>query len=310
MVDWRLKLAAWVTAWRSTPVERSTPAQARAQMRASVRSAGPFLGRAPALPVVDEHRVAGVLVRRYLPTASGGALPAVVYFHGGGWVVGDLDTHDNVCRALAAASGAAVVSVDYRLAPEAPFPAAWDDARAVVTALRSGGAALGLDGARLAVAGDSAGGNLAAAVALVEPALRGQLLVYPVVDCVDEAPSYAAFATGHFLTRDSMRHYVRTYLPKVEDRARVEASPLRHPGALAGAPPALVVLAEADVLRDEGLAYAEALRAAGVPVESLMGRGMLHGYFNLLGLGEAQRVMARAGAWLRERLASGLTTSR
>lgn len=302
MVDWRLKLAAWVTELLSTPTERLSPAANRAQMRASIKRAGAMLGKAPGLPVVDAHVVAGVPVRRYRPVASTEALPAVVYFHGGGWVVGDLDTHDGVCRWLAAQSGASVVAVGYRLAPEHPFPAAYDDAKAVVEALLRDGAPLGVDGARLAVAGDSAGGNLAAATALTVKGLRAQLLVYPVVDCVAESASYAAFATGHFLTREAMRYFVRSYLPAEADRARVEASPLRHPGALAGAPPALVVTAEADVLRDEGLAYVEALRTAGAQVEAESGRGMLHGFFNLQGLGEPRRVMGRSAAWLRERL--------
>jgi acetyl esterase len=302
MVDWRLRLAAWVTARFSTPTEQATPAQARAELRASVKHAGPLADRAVTLPVVDEHVVAGVKVRRYLPEAPGSPRPGVVYFHGGGWLAGDLETHDGVCRALCAASGAAVIAVDYRLAPEHRFPAAHEDAKAVVQALQRDGAALGVDGARLAVAGDSAGGNLAAVVALQVSGLRGQVLVYPITDCVEESPSYDAFATGHFLTRAAMRHFIRTYLPEAADRARVEASPLRHAEAFAGAPPALVITAEADVLRDEGRAYAEALRRAGVDVEALEGRGMLHGFFNLQGLGEAKRVMARTGAWLRQRL--------
>lgn len=302
MVDWRLRLAAWVVARLETPAERLTPQEQRAQLRASVKSAWLLSGRAPALPVVDAHVVAGVNVRRYRPVASAQALPGIVYFHGGGWVAGDLDTHDGVCRALAAQSGAAVVAVDYRLAPEHPFPAAHDDAKAVVEALQRDGAALGVDGARLAVAGDSAGGNLAAATSLTVKGLRAQLLVYPVLDCVEESPSYEAFATGHFLTREAMRTFVRSYLPSVEDRARLEASPLRHRDKLPGAPPALVVTAEADVLRDEGLAYVEALRAAGVEVESESGRGMLHGFMNLQGVGEARRVMARSSAWLTNRL--------
>lgn len=304
MVDWRLRLAAWVTEKLSVPTERLTPAQNRAQMRATVKRGGLLLGKAPQLPVVDAHAVAGVPVRRYRRASSPEPSPGVVYFHGGGWVQGDLDTHDNVCRWLASLSGATVVAVDYRLAPEHPFPAAYDDAKAVVEALQRDGAALGVDGARLAVAGDSAGGNLAAATALAVTGLRAQLLVYPVVDCVDESPSYAAFATGHFLTREAMRYFVRSYLPAEADRARVEASPLRHRDRLSGAPPALVVTAEADVLRDEGLAYVDALRAAGVAVEAEAGRGMLHGFFNLQGLGEARRVMTRSAGWLRERLDS------
>ena len=303
MVDWRLRLAAWVTARFSTPTELASPQQARAELRASVKRAGMLTGRPVPLPVVDEHVLAGVKVRRYLPAAAGSPVPAVVFFHGGGWLAGDLDTHDGVCRALCAASGAAVVAVDYRLAPERRFPAAHDDAKAVVQALQADGAALGVDGARLAVAGDSAGGNLAAATALAVKGLRAQVLVYPITDCVEESPSYAAFATGHFLTREAMRHFIRTYLPEPADRARLEASPLRHPAALAGAPPALVLTAEADVLCDEGRRYAEALRRAGVDVEEDEGRGMLHGFFNLQGLGEARRVMARTGAWLRQRLA-------
>jgi acetyl esterase len=302
MVDWRLKLAAWVTERRSVPTERLSPEANRAQLRASVRQARYLTGKPPALPAVDDHVVAGVPVRRYRPVDSSALLPAVVFFHGGGWMVGDLDTHDGVCRALAAQSGATVVAVDYRLAPEHPCPAAFEDARAVVAALQRDGAALGLDGARLAVAGDSAGGNLAAAVSLSVRGLRGQLLIYPVVDCVAESASYEAFPTGHFLTRAAMRHYIRAYAPTAEARGRVEVSPLRHPAQHAHAPPALVVVAEADVLRDEGLAYAAALRAAGVAAEAEVGRGMLHGFINLQALGEPRRVLGRSARWLAERL--------
>ncbi|MEW5742866.1 MAG: alpha/beta hydrolase [Myxococcota bacterium] len=303
MVDWRLRLAAWVTERLSTPPWKTTPAEARAQLRASVRRARWLTGKPPAVALVRDEAVAGVPVRRYRPVDSTEALPGVVYFHGGGWVQGDLETHDGVCRALCLASGASVVAVDYRLAPEHPYPAAHEDARAVVRALQRNGGAFGLDGARLAVAGDSAGGNLAAAVALSLKGLRAQVLVYPVLDCVDESASYATFATGHFLTREDMRFFIRSYLPREEDRHGLDASPLRHPGALAGAPPAFVLTAEADVLRDEGQAYTRALEAAGVEVESDAGRGMLHGFFNLQALGEARRTMRRAGEWLRRKLA-------
>lgn len=305
MVDWRLRIAAWVTEKTSTPTEALPPPRARAQMSTTIRATTPWLlGRPARVASVEDRPIASVPTRVYRHGA--GAAPAVVYFHGGGWVVGGLDTHDGVCRALASQTGATVISVDYRLAPEHAFPAAFDDAVAVTRFVAANGKELGLSPGVVAVAGDSAGGNLAAAVALRARdeaiALRGQLLVYPVTDCAAESSSYADFATGHFLTRETMRYFVRQYLPRHEDRRRPEASPLHAPSA-AGVAPAFVVTAEADVLRDEGRAYAEKLRREGVAVEHAEGTGMLHGFFSMLALRIPREVMARATQWLTARLA-------
>jgi acetyl esterase len=224
-------------------------------------------------------------VRVYRPSLDP-ALPGVVYAHGGGWVLADLELHDATCRDLAAGSGAAVVSVDYRKAPEHPFPAAFDDCRAVTEALLAG--AFGVDGSRVAVAGDSAGGNLAAALALDlrdRPSPTGhhlvhQVLIYPLVDArIGRTPSYARFADGFFLTARDMAYFVDSYARGADPR-----DPRLSPAAAAdpaGLPPATVVLAEADPLVDEGRAYAERLRAAGVPVELRVYPGQVHPFVAL-----------------------------
>jgi len=234
-------------------------------------------------------------------------LPAYVYFHGGGWVIGDLETHDVLCRQLTAASGAGVVAVDYRLAPEHKFPAAADDAWVATRWVVDHAAELGLDGARLAVGGDSAGGNLAAVVALMArddggPAIRQQVLIYPVTDVMRETRSYADFADGYMLTRDSMRWFVAHYLRSKDDARDWRVSPLRAP-SLAGLPPALIVTAGFDPLRDEGEMYAGRLRDAGVMVDYVCYGGMVHGF---AGMGKlidtAQRVVSLIGDTLRQAL--------
>jgi acetyl esterase len=225
-----------------------------------------------------------VPLRLYRPAGVADAEPLPVYvsFHGGGWVMGDLDTHDVVCRQLAAQSGACVVSVDYRLAPEHKFPAAAHDAWAAVRWIVAHAAQLDLDPGRLAVGGESAGATLAAVVALLArdagaPAIALQVLLYPVTDLAAETRSYAQFADGYMLTRDAMRWFKAQYLAKPEDAADWRASPLRAP-SLAGLPPALIITAGFDPLRDEGEAYAERLRAAGVTVDYVCYGGMIHGF--------------------------------
>ncbi|HEY8813317.1 MAG TPA: alpha/beta hydrolase [Candidatus Dormibacteraeota bacterium] len=223
-------------------------------------------------------------IRLYAPEASY-PLPILAFFHGGGWVTGDLDTHDSACRGLANRASCLVVAVDFRCAPEHRFPAALEDCWAAVEWLGREGAELGGDPARLALCGDSAGGNLAAAVALRArdrggPPIAAQLLVYPVLDCNLETPSYVAKATGYGLTRDSMRWYWEQYLGEDGNGLASEASPLRT-GDLAGLPPALVVTCEHDPLHDEGVAYARRLAAAGVRVEQIDEEGMIHGYFRM-----------------------------
>jgi acetyl esterase len=249
-----------------------------------------------------------VPARLYVPEGAPAASAALVYFHGGGWVIGSPDTHENLCRALANRSGARVVSVDYRLAPEHRWPAAAEDCYAVTCHLAEQGAALGVDGARLAVAGDSAGGNLAAVVALLArerggPRLRHQVLLYPVTDHDFERPSYRENGADYFLTTEAMRWFWDHYVPDPGDRDDWRAAPLRAE-KLAGLPPATVLTAEYDPLRDEGEAYAERLREAGVPTTLRRYDGQIHGFVSMLDLLEAGRRAAdEIGAALRRALA-------
>lgn len=242
-----------------------------------------------------------VPARVYVPDAGPSPLPVVVYFHGGGWVLGGIESHDGTCRSLANASGAVVVSVDYRLAPEHPFPAAVEDCWAATVWVAEHAVELGADGSRLAVAGDSAGGNLAAVVALLArdagaPAVRGQLLVYPVTDASMSHPSIEENGEGYFLTKADMDWFYGHYAP---DRpADWRLSPLL--ADCSGAPPALVLTAEFDPLRDEGEAYAQRLGDAGVPVEVSRKNGLIHGFFGMTAaVDEARRSMDEAAAALR-----------
>lgn len=222
-------------------------------------------------------------LRVYTPPGDG-PHPAIVYFHGGGWVLYELDTFNPICRDLAHFTGATVVSVAYRLAPEHPFPAAVDDAHAAVRWVAEHGAEIDVDGRRIAVAGDSAGGNLAAVMALrcrdEGPPLAFQLLLNPVTDHDFDTGSYHEFADGHFLTRPQMHWYWDRYLPETARRDHPWASPLRAPD-LAGLAPALVLTAECDPLRDEGEAYAARLAGAGVDVGLVRTPGVIHGFLNL-----------------------------
>jgi acetyl esterase/lipase len=217
-------------------------------------------------------------VRVFVPTAEPGPHPVLVYFHGGGWVIGDLDTHDGTARAIAEGSGATVVSVGYRLAPENPFPAAIDDCVAAIRWVAE-------HAAELAVGGDSAGGNLAA-VAAVElrdtpVELRFQLLIYPVTDGTMTRPSIDANAEGYFLTKDTMDWFWEQYMG-ARDRTDRRVSPMHVPDeALAGLPPALIITAEYDPLRDEGEAYGARLVGAGVPVTTSRYDGVIHGFFSM-----------------------------
>jgi acetyl esterase/lipase len=220
-------------------------------------------------------------VRVYTP-AGQGPFPVVVFFHGGGWVVGTIDTYDPLCRALAAAVPAVVVSVGYRLAPEHRWPAAAEDAYAATLWASRHAAELGGAQHRLAVAGDSAGGNLAAVVALAArdlggPAIGFQLLVYPALDAAADTASWAEFADGFYLTAAGMRWYWDHYLGGADGTAP-DASPLRA-AFFGGLPPALVLVADHDILRDEGEAYAARLREAGVAATASRCEGMVHGFF-------------------------------
>jgi len=274
------------------PMEQMTPAQARESMR--TRTAG--LGPVEDVARVDDHAVpveaGNITVRSYTP-AGGGPFPALVFFHGGGWVIGDVDTHDGICRSLANAAGCVVASVDYRLAPEHKYPAAAEDAFAATRWIAREGARLGVDTGRLAVGGDSAGGNLAAAVALMArerggPELALQVLVYPVTHHAFDTNSYQKHADGYLLTRDAMRWFWAHYLRRAEDGAQPHASPLLA-RSLEGLPPALVITAEYDPLCDEGEAYAARLGQAGVPVTLTRYAGMIHGFIRMINLVDKAR---------------------
>lgn len=243
-------------------------------------------------------------LRAYRPHSAHAELPALVFFHGGGWVVGDLDTHDHLCRHLAFAGDVVVLAVDYRLAPEHPFPAAVDDCLAAFRWAHANAAELGLDPARVAVGGDSAGGNLAAVVCLAArddgPALPAfQLLIYPCVDFTADNASLRDNATGYLLTRTALEQFYDWYAGTTQDRRDWRVSP-QWAATHAGLPPALVQTAEFDPLRDEGIAYAETLRAAGVAVEHRQYAGMVHGFARMGGrVDRGRRALDDAAAALR-----------
>ena len=273
-------LLAGLAAQGAPPVTALTPQEARAQMLQGTA----LLGEPPTIARSEDRVIpgpGGPIPVRILAPEGKAPLPALVYFHGGGWVVGSIDTHDALGRHLANAAGVAVISVDYRLAPEHKFPAAVEDAYAATAWVAAHAAAIGIDPTRIAVGGDSAGGNLAAVVALMArerggPHLAFQLLIYPITDFNLDTASYHENADGYFLTRDAMAWYWGHYLASPADGQHPHASPLRAPD-LRGLPPALVLTAEFDPLRDEGEAFAARLAAAGVPVTLIRHDGMIHG---------------------------------
>ena len=282
------------------------PLRMRADTAHSARVAS---GTPMAVSRVERLTVAGARepleARLYVAAEAEGAEPSplLVYFHGGGWVVGDLETHDAVCRALAVASGARVVSVAYRLAPEHPFPAPVDDARAAFADVAARASALGGDPGRVAVGGDSAGGHLAAVVARDAEGVAAQLLIYPVCDCAEEHPSRRTFAEGFFLTAETMRFYQDAFLPDGVDRRDPRISPLHAPD-LGGLAPAIVVTAGFDVLRDEGDAYAARLREAGVRTIHRHHPGDVHGFASVLVAAGSREAVAELGGMLRALLSA------
>jgi acetyl esterase len=279
-------------------IDRLSPADARQQYR-EVRAA--LRPPAAALPSVRDIVAGTVRVRLYRPGDA--TLPAFVFFHGGGWVVGDLETHDIVCREIALQANVVVAAVDYRLAPEHPFPAAVDDAWSATTWLAAHAAELGIDATRIAVGGDSAGGGLAAVVALMgrdsaKLRLTLQVLIYPVTDLRARSESYATFAEGFFLTRAAMHWFITQYAATDDAREDWRASPLLAPW-VHGVAPALIIAAELDPLVDEGAAYGRRLQGARVPVEYQVLGGMIHGFLTMGGKIDAAR---RAVSMIADRL--------
>ena len=256
----------------------------------SLRAAS-LAGEVEEVAHVEDRHLPGpggsISFRLYSP-APDRTLPALLYIHGGGWVVGDLDTHDSVCRAIARRAECVVLALDYRLAPEDPFPAAVEDAWAGLSWLADHATDLGADAGRIAVGGDSSGGNLSAVLAQRSrdrggPKLVAQVLIYPVTDCDFNSDSYRDAATGYGLTRESMLWYWNQYLPDESKRVSPDASPLRAPD-LSELPPALVITCKLDPLASEGAAYAEALRSAGVRVEHIIESDMIHGCIRMGGV--------------------------
>lgn len=313
-----------------SPADRMDPEMraARARMDAAAAKYPPVLPQEP----FDQHRQVGdmlsmlwaqggpvmadtadrwvfargrrVLCRLHRPRRDA-ALPVLIWFHGGGWVWASVDTHDRLARELAAAGDVAVISVDYALSPEARFPQALLECAAVVRQVAAQAPAWGIDPARITLGGDSAGGNLALATALLlrdtdGPALAGLLCAYPVTDADFDTPSYQEFAEGYGLTRAAMQSYWNLYLRGAADRLNPLAAPLR--GRLEGLPPTLLQLAELDVLRSDGERMAAALSGAGVAVTLEVHAGMLHGFMRLSeAVSTARAAIGAAGAWLKER---------
>ena len=298
------------------PVESLPVADARAQVG---RQAALLTGRKLPLAHVEDHTIpspAGEIpARLYEPRSDAGLYPPgaansssasplgmLVYFHGGGHVIGTLDTHDSACRFLATHAGVGVLSVDYRLAPEHPYPAAVDDSIAALAWASENAERLGFDPARIAVGGDSAGGNLAAVVTLAAKAGEApmpafQLLIYPVCDYVEKRPSYETFREGFLLTAAEMDWFRDHYLPDRDAAHEWRASPLQAPN-LSGLPPAYVLTAGFDPLRDEAEEYARALTAAGVPTALRRHDGLLHSFVNQTALhrGAHDAMLEAAGA--------------
>ncbi|WP_370946564.1 alpha/beta hydrolase [Amycolatopsis sp. cg5] len=254
-----------------------------------------------AKPVVDIEDLTvpgGPKVRIFRPANTSGPLPVIVYLHGAGWVFGNAHTHDRLVRELAAGTGAAVVFPEYSLSPEARYPVAIEENYAAAKWVAEHGAEHGFDTTRIAIAGDSVGGNMTAAVTLLakqrgDVTFRQQVLFYPVTDANFDTESYLRFAEGYFLGREGMKWFWDQYTTDPAQRAEITASPLRASlDELAGLPPALVVTGEADVLRDEGEAYAAKLRQAGVAVTAVRYQGIIHDFVMLNALRETHAAEA------------------
>jgi acetyl esterase len=295
---------ATLAASGAPPLTELSPQRVRENFAASI---DPLFGPLdPVASIEDVQTGRGLKLRLYRPRHTPDPSPAFVYLHGGGWVVGSIETHDGITRALAARSGCVVVAVEYSLAPEHPFPRGLEDALEATRWVADNAESLALDPARLAVGGDSSGANLAAVVTQQARGsgleLAAQVLIYPVTDHNFETGSYTELATGLGLTRDAMRWYWDHYLGEV-DGAIPEASPLRA-ADLGDLPAALVVTAGYDPLRDEGRAYARRLAEAGVPVEAIEYEGMIHGFLRMPAIiDRADEALTQIAGWLSETLA-------
>jgi acetyl esterase len=297
-----------MAAMNLTPPDKLPVQQAREQFK---RARAPFVAPAQAVASVVDRAIPGpaeeMPVRLYRPQGSRPSemLPALVYFHGGGWVFGDLDTHDPLCREVSNLAGCAVVSVAYRVAPENKFPAAVDDAVAAIRYIADNGHALGIDGTRIAAAGDSAGGTLSTAAALTfrdqgGPRMCLQALIYPVTDMTLDSAGYNRVPTGYTLPRERMLYFREAYLRGPEDIADWRASPLKARD-VSNLPPALILTAAQDPLVEEAKAYADRLAAAGVPVEYTCYEGMVHGFLTLAGAIDAgHTAIAQVAASLKQ----------
>ena len=288
------------------PIDRMTPREARAVLAGA--QAGAEAKLAPAevsekTVTLDGKPVKLTVVR---PAGAQGVLPAFMFFHGGGWVLGDYPTHERLVRDLVAGSGAVAVFVNYTPSPEAGYGVAIREAYAATRWVAENGARIGVDGKRLAVAGNSVGGNMAAVVSLMAkeqgaPVLRSQVLLWPVTDANFDTASYRQFAHGHFLTRDMMVWFWDHYTRDKAARREIHASPLQASlGQLKGLPPALIQTAEFDVLRDEGEAYGRKLDAAGVEVKSVRYNGMIHDFGLLNALSDVPAVRSALGQAAQE----------
>jgi len=274
------------------PIEQGTPDEFRQRLRAAVAANG----EPEAIQATEDRQIIGpagpIPIRIYWPLSRKSA-GALVYYHGGGWVGGDLDTHDALCRALANAAGCPVIAVDYRLAPEHRYPAAADGAYRAFTWVCDHSPELGIAPNRVAVGGDSAGGNLAAVVSLMardrrQPLPCLQVLVYPIVDHDFTTSSYQQYAAGYSLTAGGMQWFWQHYLPDEAVSQEPYASPLKADD-FAGLPPALVITAEYDVLCEEGNQYATRLQSAGIPTEWKCYEGMIHGFVSRINVFDAAR---------------------
>jgi len=286
------------------PIYTLSPADAREVLR-KVQT---IEAATPNAEIMAGEIDSGVAIRVVRPEGAEGGLPAVLYIHGGGWVLGGFDTHLRLVHELAIGAGVAVVFVDYTPSPEARFPTAIEQCYAVLQWIGERGAEAGLDPAKIVIAGDSVGGNMSAAVTLLAkrrggPRLRGQLLFYPVTDAGMSSGSYAQFAEGPWLTKAAMQWFWDQYLPETEKRGDPLASPLQADAdELRGLPPALVITGENDVLRDEGEAYAGKLAQAGVHVTAVRYLGTIHDFVMLNGIAgtpAARGAIAQAIAALR-----------